>query len=138
MDENLIGYLLDALDSDTRQETEQLLLKNPEARTRLESLRQAMKPLEEDREADRPPPDLWVRTLARVAEYRCRRMATARLSVPPKLTAKVAAGASCASCTCEMAARCTTASGEICAIAWSTASASRMSSSARSISSARA
>ncbi len=70
MDENLIGYLLDALDSDTRQETEKYLLKNPTARLRLETLRQALEPLGADRESDDPPPDLWVRTLARVAEYR--------------------------------------------------------------------
>src|SRR6266852_1241886 len=60
MDENLIGYLLDALDSDTRQETERYLLKNPEARAQLEKLEQALEPLEADREADEPPPDLWV------------------------------------------------------------------------------
>src|SRR5260370_28985079 len=77
MDENLIGYLLDALDSDSRQETEKHLLKNPEARARLDSLRQAIEPLEADREADEPPPDLCVRTLARVAEYRCRHMPSA-------------------------------------------------------------
>ncbi len=77
MDENLIGYLLDALDSDTRLETEKDLLKNPEARERLASLRQALEPLESDREADEPPPDLWVRTLARVAEHRCRHLPAA-------------------------------------------------------------
>jgi prepilin-type processing-associated H-X9-DG protein len=71
MDENLVGYLLDALDSDTRQETENYLQKSPEARAQLESLRQALEPLEEDREMDDPPPGLWIRTLARVAEYRC-------------------------------------------------------------------
>src|SRR5713101_1052456 len=74
MNENLIGYLLDALDSDTRQETERYLLKNPEARAQLEKLEQALEPLEADREADEPPPDLWVKTLARVAEHRCRHL----------------------------------------------------------------
>jgi prepilin-type processing-associated H-X9-DG protein len=77
MDENLIGYLLDALDSDTRLETEKHLLKDPDARERLASLRQALEPLEADREADYPPPELWVRTLARVAEYRCRHLPAA-------------------------------------------------------------
>jgi hypothetical protein len=77
MDENLIGYLLDALDSDTRQETEKYLLKNPEGRARLDELKQALEPLEADREADEPSPDLWVRTLARVAEYRCRHLPSA-------------------------------------------------------------
>src|SRR6516162_22495 len=71
MDENLIGYLLDALDSDTRLETEKYLSRNSDARLRLEKLRQALEPLEADNQADEPPPDLWIRTLARVAEYRC-------------------------------------------------------------------
>jgi prepilin-type processing-associated H-X9-DG protein len=74
MDENLIGYLLDALDSDTRQETEKYLSRNSDARARLEKLRQALEPLEADNEADEPPPDLWARTLAQVAEYRCRHL----------------------------------------------------------------
>src|SRR6516165_3161 len=77
MEENLVGYLLDALDSDARQETEEYLLKDPEARGRLETLRQALEPLEADRESDDPPPDLWVRTLARVSEYRCRNLPAA-------------------------------------------------------------
>ncbi len=82
MDENLIGYLLDALDSDTRRETEKYLQRNPEAREQLSQLRQALEPLEADRETCDPPPGLWVRTLARVAEFQCR-----RLSSVPRLVA---------------------------------------------------
>ena len=41
MDENLIGYLLDALDSDTRQEAEKYLTRNSDARARLESTKKA-------------------------------------------------------------------------------------------------
>jgi prepilin-type processing-associated H-X9-DG protein len=77
MDENLIGYLLNALDSDTRQETEQYLLKNPEARERLSRIKEGLAPLEADRDAIDPPPGLWARTLARVAEFECRQLPSA-------------------------------------------------------------
>src|SRR5438445_5944543 len=69
MDENLIGYLLNALDSDTRLETEKYLLRNPDARDNLDRLRSALEPLETDRNSIDPPPGLWARTLARVAEF---------------------------------------------------------------------
>src|SRR5438128_5281975 len=77
MDENLIGYLLNALDSDTRQETEKYLLKNREARERLNRMTEALAPLEADRDAIDPPPGLWARTLARVAEFQCRQLPSA-------------------------------------------------------------
>jgi prepilin-type processing-associated H-X9-DG protein len=84
MDENLIGYLLNALDSDTRQETEKYLLKNPEARERLNRMTEALGPLEADRDAIDPPPGLWARTLARVAESQCRQLPSA----PRRLAAR--------------------------------------------------
>src|SRR5437016_2465224 len=70
MDENLVGYLLDALEPETREEVEQYVRAQPEARQRLELLRQALKPLECDRDTIEPPPGLWTRTLAHIAQYR--------------------------------------------------------------------
>jgi prepilin-type processing-associated H-X9-DG protein len=67
MDENLIGYLLDALQPDERRAVESRLRSDPAARARLASLRHALMPLEADAEPPKPPPDLVARTLRRVA-----------------------------------------------------------------------
>lgn len=72
MDENLIGYLLHALDSDEEQQVETYLREHPEAEARLNRLRQALAPLASDEGEIEPPPGLAVRTIGRVAEYRCR------------------------------------------------------------------
>ena len=72
MDENLIGYLLNALDDPSRREVEKHLRQNPEAQGRLELLQDMMEPLAADRENEEPPTGLRIQTLARVAEYRCR------------------------------------------------------------------
>jgi prepilin-type processing-associated H-X9-DG protein len=69
MDENLIGYLLDALDPETQREVEAYLHRDPRGRQRLAELRQALAPLAADRDTIEPPPTLVVRTLARVAEH---------------------------------------------------------------------
>src|SRR5262245_7084507 len=71
MDENLIGYLLDALDPEERQALEARLADSPETRARLERLERALRPLAADRDAPAPPPGLVLRTLARVAEAEC-------------------------------------------------------------------
>src|SRR5271157_1068632 len=73
MDENLIGYLLQALDPDEQRETEHHLRDNPEAQKNLAMLRRALEPLSADAEGFEPPADLSVRTLARLAEDQCRR-----------------------------------------------------------------
>src|SRR5581483_8285319 len=70
MDENLVGYALNALDPDGQREVEAYLLTHPAARQRLEAVRQALQPLATDRDAIEPPDGLRIRTLARVAEYR--------------------------------------------------------------------
>jgi prepilin-type processing-associated H-X9-DG protein len=80
MDENLIGYLLNAQDADARQETAKYLSNHPEAQERLMELRETLAPLEADRDEIAPPPGLWVRTLARVAEYQSRKLPVA----PPR------------------------------------------------------
>jgi hypothetical protein len=82
MDQNLIGYLLDALDPDARQEVETALEARPELRSRLERLRAALAPLELDRELPEPPPGLALGALARIAEYRCRPLPDAPLPLP--------------------------------------------------------
>jgi prepilin-type processing-associated H-X9-DG protein len=71
MDENLVGYLLNNLDPATRDSVESQLRNDPQARQRLESLRQLLAPLEEDRDLQ-PPADLTIKTLAFVAEHCCR------------------------------------------------------------------
>jgi hypothetical protein len=69
MDENLVGYLLHSLDEDGERQMEAYLAQSAEARYKLENLRRGLEPLEVDREEPAPPPNLLVRTLARVAEY---------------------------------------------------------------------
>ena len=71
MKENLVGYLLNALDPETHREVEASLRADPAARQELEALRQALEPLSADRAEPEPPPGLVVRTLGRVAEYCC-------------------------------------------------------------------
>src|SRR4029077_10488503 len=72
----------------TRRETEKYLLRNPEAREELDRLREALEPLEADRDTDDPPSGLWVRTLARVAEHQCRHLSSAprRLAIHSEAT----------------------------------------------------
>jgi prepilin-type processing-associated H-X9-DG protein len=84
MDENLVGYLLNVLDDPSRREVERLLRKNPEAHRRLNSWRDMIEPLAADKEPEEPPDGLWVRTLARVAEYRCQPKAASRVLAAPR------------------------------------------------------
>ena len=69
MDENLLGYLLDALDRDARRAVEAHLRLHPEARARLEELRQMLAPLADDADAPEPPPGLVASTLAHIAAH---------------------------------------------------------------------
>lgn len=72
MDENLVGYLLNALDEPTHAEVESYLRDHPEAQKRLDTMRRAIEPLAVDKEGEEPPPGLTFRTVARLAEFRCR------------------------------------------------------------------
>ncbi|MCC6417753.1 MAG: hypothetical protein IT429_05840 [Gemmataceae bacterium] len=74
MDENLLGYLLNALDPADHQAVEAQLEADPAARQRLEVLRRALEPLAADRAQPEPPAGLVVRTLGHVAEHACRRL----------------------------------------------------------------
>jgi hypothetical protein len=74
MDENLAGYLLKALDDDAQRQVESALHEQPELRSRLELLERALSPLAADGETPEPPPGLFLSTLARIAEYHCRKL----------------------------------------------------------------
>lgn len=82
MEENFVGYLLDALDERTKHQTEAYLEAHPEARAKLATLKQGLSVLEADLSMPAPPPLLAERTLARVAEHICDR--TDRLAELPK------------------------------------------------------
>src|SRR4051812_19307426 len=69
LDENLLGYLVGALDEGTRAKVEAEIHSNPDARCRLEQLQLFLEPLAADKVAAAPPKDLAVRTIARVAEF---------------------------------------------------------------------
>ncbi len=70
-DEDLIGYLLGALDEESKEQVNGLLRANAETRRRLETVRLVLAPLAADREACPPPQGLAARTIARVAEHCC-------------------------------------------------------------------
>jgi hypothetical protein len=88
MNENLIGYVLDALDHDTKARIDAELLADEETRCRLAQLRLVMEPLAADKEDGPPPNGLAVRTLARVAEFCCLELSRAPAAfcrpVPPR------------------------------------------------------
>lgn len=74
MDENLVGYLLKALDAETQHEVEASLRKSPEVRSRLQLLERSLEPLAADREVPEPGAGLVLSTLARIAEFQCRKL----------------------------------------------------------------
>lgn len=74
MEDNLVGYVLNSLDPATQAQVEAYLKTTPEARVHVERLRQAIAPLEADRDNALPPPDLVIRTLGRVAESICKHL----------------------------------------------------------------
>src|SRR5436309_479619 len=67
MDENLIGYLLNALEPDESRQVEAQLRYDAGARSRLAQLRRLLDPLHADAEPIEPPAGLAARTLRRVA-----------------------------------------------------------------------
>ncbi len=69
MEENLLGHLLKANDLGTSQRVTDSLSGNPSTVHDLARLRSALAPLAADKEEFEPPPDLWVRAVARVAEH---------------------------------------------------------------------
>jgi hypothetical protein len=69
VEEDLLGHLLKANDPATQRAVEQRLAADPVAIHDLARLRSAFAPLEAAREEFEVPPDLWIRTLSRVAEH---------------------------------------------------------------------
>ena len=69
MEPDLLGHLLEANDPDTERAVADRLATDPAADRELDRLRAALAPLETDRIDFEPMPDLWVRTLARVAGH---------------------------------------------------------------------
>jgi prepilin-type processing-associated H-X9-DG protein len=74
MDENLVGYLLKALDAETNHEVEASLRESPQLRSRLELLERSLAPLEADGKMPEPRPGLVLTTLAHIAEFQCRKL----------------------------------------------------------------
>jgi len=88
LDENLLGYLLKALDDDTTAALEGRLQAEAETRWRLEHLRATLEPLAADKGDGPLPSGLAVRTLARVAEHCCLHLSQAPAAIcraaPPR------------------------------------------------------
>jgi hypothetical protein len=68
-DEDLIGYLFNALDEPEGARIEAKVESDPELAARLDRLRLALSPLAAGREVDAPPADLATRTVARLAAH---------------------------------------------------------------------
>jgi prepilin-type processing-associated H-X9-DG protein len=79
MNQDLLGYLLNALEPNEKAEVERYLETSGEARERLAALRQKLQPLSYDAEAPAPPPELFFNTLRRIAEQRCCKPATIQI-----------------------------------------------------------
>jgi len=72
MREQLLGYLLDALEPDERHRVEEELCRNPQLQRELELLDEGLEPLRAIEEPIVPPAGLAERTCARLASYRLR------------------------------------------------------------------
>lgn len=66
MQEDLLGYLLGALEPHEMRRVEQYVQEHPEARAELDRLERKMRPLEETEAAIQPPRDLVARTLSNI------------------------------------------------------------------------
>jgi hypothetical protein len=73
-DENLLGYVLHALDDDEARDLDQRLRDDPVLRSRADRLRKALEPLASDMDTPEPPAGLWTRALGRIAEYQCQQL----------------------------------------------------------------
>jgi len=80
MDELLVGYLLETLEPEQREEVQRHLAHEPAWRHRLRQLERTLAPLGEDTPLE-PPPGLALATLAYVAQHQCQE-GRPRLPVP--------------------------------------------------------
>lgn len=71
MQYDLIGYVLQCDDPETRRRLEEQLHHDPDLARQLELVRAGLTPLEADKEQPIPPQGLIGRTIGRVAEYMC-------------------------------------------------------------------
>lgn len=85
MQDDLLGYLLDALTLDARQRVETQLRQDASARDQLQRLRALLAPLAEV-PVEEPPPGLALSTLARVAEHQCKLPVAPRAPGSPDTT----------------------------------------------------
>jgi hypothetical protein len=96
--EQLLGYLLDALEEDERRQVERELAASPALRRELTELRACLAPLAADREPVHPPRGLWQRT-CRLVELSARVMsgsaAASRWSLRDGVAAAVVLIAAC-------------------------------------------
>ncbi|HLA85104.1 MAG TPA: hypothetical protein VJL29_09940 [Thermoguttaceae bacterium] len=81
--EDLLGYLLDALDDQRREEVERCLAEDEDARRELAVLRRALVPLDSTRRQFDPPPGLAART----CRFVLGRPATGRFEYPTRAAA---------------------------------------------------
>jgi hypothetical protein len=81
MDEHLVGYLRNTLDPATRRTVEAYLRTHPDAAAQVRQLRQTLAAWDDSADLA-PPPDLAHKTLARVAEQRCRPLPPAPRPTP--------------------------------------------------------
>src|SRR5258707_13625018 len=73
MERELLTHRLNLGDDAEQQRIADHLSADPDAQRRLAMLRKALEPLESDRDAPEPPPNLVVRTIGRVAQHICER-----------------------------------------------------------------
>ncbi len=83
MDTELLAYLIDGLDDDESRAIERQLEASPELRQRLVRLREALNPLNVDREWPPASTDLHFTTLRKIAHYRTRQPAPAARELTP-------------------------------------------------------
>ena len=82
MQENLVGYLMNALEADEHEQVDKYLEANPEARQQLDTLKRAIEPLEADKDSIDPPPLLAFQALALIAEHHCQPLTSVPETVP--------------------------------------------------------
>jgi prepilin-type processing-associated H-X9-DG protein len=69
MDDQLLGYLLEALEPVEMAAVEARLGADPRAQERLQLLRRLLKPLEADKDLDEPPPGLYIGAISAAAAW---------------------------------------------------------------------